>query len=966
MRLSKTRPLIVDNFAGGGGASTGIEQAFGRPVDIAINHNPAAIAMHEANHPDTFHYCEDVFKVDPVEACKGRPVGFAWFSPDCFHPSTMILTEKGYVPIQHVKVGDLVLTHKGRWRPVTAVMTTRKETRRIVGHGHPGLRVSAEHPFWAAKRANKYKVGGVPAWIAAKDLAPGDYWATPTKYEPLPVPEIGGRGMPMDARLWWLVGAYVANGWARLDDERAELVISDGFDAADALRKKLDVWRRHGQRSGYGEVAWAERVVGSTIQFSTNHRGLVAWLIEHFGHKANKKKLPGFVYGLSEEHRAALLLGYTFGDGYTTENFIEPSTVSRGLVFGLKCLVASLGMVAGVYDGNPAGTATIEGRVVNTKRSYRLRWRHKVAEDHKQHFSMGGHVFTPIRKIKPDQQRRRVCNLSVEEDESYVAEGVVVHNCTHFSQARGSKPVKKQIRGLAWVVLKWARAVKPQVIALENVREFETWGKVVPKLKEDGTPVLDANGEPALFPCPINKGKTFQFWVARLRALGYQVEWRTMNAADYGAPTHRRRLFLIARCDGLPIAWPQPTHGPGRARPYRTAAENIDWSIPCQSIFLTPAEAKVAGVRRPLAEKTLRRIGMGLKRFVLDNPRPFIVSINHGGGHFRGQDADAPLSTVTGSRGFAAVTPTLVSPFFTAQYGERPGQQPRAHDVDGPLPVITPRTGGGFPLIEARCVSAEQPLGTITRVARPGLVAASLIKFFGGVVGQEMERPLPTVTSVDHSAIVAANMIRMNHGDKQWNGADQPLGTVLAGANHHGLVKAFLTAYNGTRTYGQSPDEPIGTVVATDRFGVGEVALEPLANLPPGVTLERLAEVAAFLREYAGVEPAPGVSDDDPGTWVAIVAVEGVPYVVADIGLRMLKPRELFRCQGFPPTYVIDPEVPDRRGRPSRLSLSAQVEMVGNSVSPVMSRVIASSNIPASMRSPGRAATAGVSELVCL
>lgn len=545
-------------------------------------------------------------------------------------------------------------------------------------------------------------------------------------------------------------------------------------------------------------------------------------------------------------------------------------------------------------------------------------------------------------------------------------------DCKHFSRAKGGKPVSKKIRGLAWVVIKWARAVRPRVIMLENVREFETWGPLVPAMSKGGIALVDKDGRPKMVPCPLRKGRTFRRWLSSLRGLGYEVQHRTLDAADYGAPTHRKRLFLIARCDGAPIVWPEPTHGPGRCKPWRTAAECIDWSLPCPSIFLTEEEGKKVKAKRPLEEKTMRRIAMGLKRYVLDNPRPFIVRVNHGGPDFRGQDIGGPLSTVTQRHGYG-----VVAPFFTAQYGERTGQPPRSHRADGPFPTVTPRAGGGFPLVEAalriaddRSASVEAPLGTVTSVARPhliapslvqynqekggevrgkglgsplnvvptenrhGLVAASLTKYFGGVVGQTLDRPLPTITAIDHSGVVAAsltsmrggsvgqvvdrplptqtamrhegvvaaNLIKMNFGDKQWSPVDEPLRTILAGANHHGLVAAFLTKYFGSSRVGQTLAEPLHTVTSRDRFG--------------------------------------------------LVMVGGEPYEIADIGLRMLSPRELYRAQGFPEDYRIDVEISvirkTKKGErvvAKRLCKAAQTRMCGNSVCPPVAEALVRANV---------------------
>lgn len=470
-------------------------------------------------------------------------------------------------------------------------------------------------------------------------------------------------------------------------------------------------------------------------------------------------------------------------------------------------------------------------------------------------------------------------------------------DCKHHSRAKGGKPVEKKIRGLAWVVIRWAAKVKPSVIMLENVREFETWGPLTKVYDENGNPKLGRDGRPLTIPCKKRAGLTFRRWVGTLRNLGYEVEWRHLNAADFGAPTHRRRLFLVARCDGLPITWPSPTHGPGRRKPWRTAAECIDWSLPCPSIFLTPEEAKPLGVRRPLAEKTMRRIAMGVKRYVLDNPKPFIVQVNHGGDEFRGQSIDEPLSTITGRHGRG-----VVAPFLTTQFGERHGQDPRSHSVESPIPTITPRVGGGFPLIapsliqyneekgsESRGQSLGRPLNTIPTANRFGLVATFLAKHYGGVVGHTLDRPLGTVTAIDHHSLVAANITRSNFGEKTSDAVGEPARTITAQGNHLNLVYSYLSKYYGNGS-GQTLSEPLHTITARDHFG--------------------------------------------------LVRVQGQDYMIADIGLRMLSPRELFLCQGFPADYTIDMKI---KGRP--FPKDSQVKMCGNSVSPMVAEALVTANM---------------------
>jgi DNA (cytosine-5)-methyltransferase 1 len=441
-------------------------------------------------------------------------------------------------------------------------------------------------------------------------------------------------------------------------------------------------------------------------------------------------------------------------------------------------------------------------------------------------------------------------------------------DCKHFSKAKGGKPVSKKIRGLAWVVIRWAKAVRPRIICLENVEEFQTWGP----LADDGRP------------CPQRKGMTFQRWVAQLRNLGYVVEWRELRACDFGAPTIRKRLFLVARCDGQPILWPTPTHGHG-LKPYRTAADCIDWSLPCPSIFER---------ERPLAPATLRRIAHGVKRYVLEAARPFIVPVTHQGDN-RVHSADEPLRTVTSAkRGeLALAVPTLVQ----TGYGERPGQAPRVPGLD-------------------------KPLGTIVNGQKHALVAAFLAKHYGGVIGSPLPEPIGTVTSVDHHSLVAANVVRQNFGDKPSDSLDEPLRTITTQHNKHALVTSHLAKLRGTSN-SASTAEPLATVSAQGFHH---------------------AEVRALLLKFYGQggqdqhlgDPLHTVTTKDR---FGLVTVHGEDYFIADIGMRMLQPRELYRAQGFPDSYVIE------RGADGRqLSKAAQVRMCGNSVCPPLARAIVAAN----------------------
>lgn len=884
--------IIVDSFAGGGGASLGIEWALGRSPDIAINHNHEALAIHRANHPRSEHFLEDVWHVDPVKACQGRPVGLMWLSPDCFPAGTMVLTREGYRPIEEIEIGDEVLTHRLQWRRVIDTMTTIKPLVRLRGHGHPGLLVSPEHPFLARARSNAWdnaartyrRVLGGADWVRAGQLERDWYWASPTSFpvaEVPPIPVRRGRKVTVTAEILWLAGLYVADGWTRLTDRRAELVITCGRHEVEGLRAKLAAWPRHGARSGADEMVFHERDTRTAHQFTASHRGFVEWLREHFGHGAAEKRIPGWVLGMSRELRDAFLAGYLSGDGCRSEGggapLIIATTVSKALAFGIKALAASLGHTPTVYLAD--NCSVIQGRKVNARPAWSVRWRESLEPLHAQTFREDDMEWAPVRAREDDVSAAAVVyNLSVEGDESYVADGIVVHNCTHFSKAKGGKPVNRKRRGLAWLAVRWAKAVAPRVMVLENVEEFLTWG-----------PVGDDNK-----PIPIHRGRTFRAWARKIRALGYQMEWNLLTACDFGAPTSRRRLFIIMRRDGLPIIWPEATHGPGRL-PLRTAAECIDWSRPTPSIFAR---------KRPLAPNTMRRIARGVRKYVITAKRPFIIPVTHQG-DVRVHSVDAPMPTVTGAhRGEHALVAPLLAPVKTWGGGGND-----AAPLDRPMRTITTSKRGEFALVAPTLIgidhqssgasatwSAAAPLTTVTTEARHALVSAFLAKHYGGGykgAGAQLDMPLHTVTTQDHHALVATHLLKMRGGldDHGVTAApmDGPVPTITASGTHLAEVRAFLVAYYGT-DQGGALELPMPTITTHDRFG--------------------------------------------------LVVVEGVPYQIADIGMRMLEPRELFRAQGFPDSYQIEVKLNGKT-----LSKAAQVSACGNSVSPYCAMAIVAANL---------------------
>ncbi|WP_029570495.1 DNA cytosine methyltransferase [Pantoea ananatis] len=524
-------------------------------------------------------------------------------------------------------------------------------------------------------------------------------------------------------------------------------------------------------------------------------------------------------------------------------------------------------------------------------------------------------------------------------------------DCRHFSKAKGSKPVKKEIRGLAWIVIRWALAKRPRVIMLENVEEFKTWGPLLPTEER---------------PDPARAGETFAAFVGMLskgvpadhpaldeiceflqigrhssdaqklvKGLGYAVEFRELRACDFGAPTIRKRFFMVMRCDGEPVTWPEPSHGDpkslavqsGHLKPWRTAAECIDWSIPCPSIF---------GRSKPLAENTMKRIARGIQRFVLDNPTPFIVKCNHTtskGGYdcFRGQSLHDPLQTITRKQGYAVVTPVFVGTGgSTFQMKPRPVNKPfftlltqNRTNVICPLlaPIISRQFGNSVGHL------ADEPSGTVMAKGggKSALVTAFMAKHFGGNYtgpGAAVDGPAHTVTTTDHHALVTAN-IMVNNTGHPGGSVEEPAHTVTTG-NHHAVVTSNLIKFRGTNT-GQTTDSPAHTITANGNH---------------------LGEVRAFLMKYYGNEKG-GVGLDEPlGTVTTndrfgLVTVDGTDYQIVDIGMRMLQPHELYAAQGFPSWYVID-----RDYRGTKYAKDKQVARCGNAVPPPFAEALVRANLP--------------------
>lgn len=533
-------------------------------------------------------------------------------------------------------------------------------------------------------------------------------------------------------------------------------------------------------------------------------------------------------------------------------------------------------------------------------------------------------------------------------------------DCRHFSKAKGAKPVEKSIRGLAWIVIRWALAVRPRVMMLENVEEFRTWGPLLAaEMRPDPARAGEtfeafcgmlsggiSAGHPALAECCEFLGITIDGELAQqlVAGLGYAVDRRELRACDYGAPTIRKRFFMVMRCDGVPVTWPEPTHADpkspavqsGKLKPWRTAAECIDWSIPAPSIF---------DRKKPLAENTLKRIARGIQRFVIDSASPFIVKCNHTTTRgkydcFRGHALNEPTQTITKKHGFAIAVPT-VTPFFVGAGGPKYSAKPRraeqpfnticntnhscviapviarqfgasiGHRADEPSATITAGGGGKSQLVTStliqmgygerpgqkpRVLQLEKPLGTVTAGGgKFGLVAANLVKHFGGNYssgpGAAMDAPAHTVTTTDHHGLVTSHLVKLRGTCRDGQRTDEPMPTVTAGGLHVGEVETMLAV--------EHYDE------------------------------QRADQVLAFLKTYCG--------EDCDG----LVTIGGVVYRIVDIGMRMLQPTELYRAQGFPEWYIIDQ---DYRG--VKYAKDKQVARCGNAVPPSFAEALVRANLP--------------------
>lgn len=504
-------------------------------------------------------------------------------------------------------------------------------------------------------------------------------------------------------------------------------------------------------------------------------------------------------------------------------------------------------------------------------------------------------------------------------------------DCKDHSKAKGSKPLSAQIRGLAWLMEKFAGQALPDVMVMENVEEIEFWGNLIARrckitgrvLKIDGTVAAPGERVPvelqSLMRDPKRLGRHFRRLVAKLRAYGYVVEWRLLRACDYGAPTIRRRLFMICRRDGKPIVWPKATHGDpespevksGKLKPWRIAAECIDFSIPCPSVLLTKEEAKVLGkklgrkIQRPLVPASNRRVAAGTERYTMKAAKPFILSLTHHGGN-RVEDIEDPFNTITAARrGEKAFVSHHIA--YQQQGG---GSRP----ADAPIHTI--------------CASSKD---------QNQVVAVHIARQFSTTIGHAADEPAQSVMAGGgggKSQVISAFLAQHNTG-VIGHAALEPFSSITSSGSHQQLVSVSLVKYYGTE---QDPKitEPLHSVTTKDRFGLvmAELGIPPLT---PELAV-KARKIAQYLRDNGVEVPGEFAYVGDPAWGI----------VIYDIGMRMFEPHELFAAQGFPKDYIITHGY-DEHGNLVKLSKTAQIRMCGNSVSPPVAAAITAANLPEDM-----------------
>lgn len=858
----------IDNFCGCGGSTSGLKAAGVRVVHAA-NHWDKAIESHNTNHPEVDHSCVDLHCADPRYFPRTT---IAWMSIECFPKGTLILSEKGLVPIEEIQIGDKVLTHKNRWMPVTNTMKTIKDTLILDGRWCPDLETTAEHPFLIRQRLRRDKFNrgkerplfSEASWKTVNQLLPGNqkwnrkYWATPILSEPLTVPSI--EGVEFTDSFWWMVGRWLGDGSLDIRPNCSIVTICCGRHEADNLETMLEL-------TGFN---WKRREVRTAILFDITHQSLALWLLKHFGKLAHGKTVPVWAWTMTESWRKNLLNGYVSADGHTARDsfgaHVSVTTVSKKLSIGVRFLAESLGHPVSVRKYKQH-CDEIEGRKLNVKPCYVLRWRSTPVKEHNQTYKFDNHFWGAIRSVKEGRQNVEVYNLSVAEDESYVADGIVVHNCTTYSPAGGKKrkqpdqlhlwepkvidPAKERSRMGAWDVVRFSEFHRYQAVIVENVLEFLEW-------------------------------ELFDTWLSAMLKLGYDWQCVYLNSqfCTNPVPQSRDRIYIVfhrkgnrkPNLDFRPAgycqpcgeqvnciqSWKKPTKRFGRYQqqyiytcpkcanevvPFRRPArEAIDWSLSCQ---------KIGDRKKPLSSATLRRIEKGLKRFAF----PFISHCGYSKDESnRAYSLEHPCPTQTTRQEMALAVPNPV----LMHYGYASmAEDGRSYSIDEPSPTQTTKRKLAIaipPFFVHRGYSVDQ-----NRIL-------------------PVDEPAPTQTTSNKLYLAMLDVMRTGSTPLPVDGPSATLCT----SNHHALI----TAYHGGRDAIQSVNEPSYTIATNNQFGLVEPFISSYYGNGGESPVSEPSPTMRTAQGHALIEP----------DWSALVN---------ECGYRMLQPHEAKRLMGFSEDYVI-------------------------------------------------------------
>ena len=780
MAKIKVKELNTCNqFCGAGGCEIGIRRSIVEDLGkifkgVAINHWDRAVETMRANFPEISTLSCKIEEALPDELIPdGTELHLLWSSPSCFTAGHLVTTAEGQKPIEFVRVADIVLTHNGHWKRVIRTQIRPSLPTVIAkGSGHFGIECTPSHHFllmpsekaFNGRDRNPRRTYGIPQWMRIdRAMANEALWATPVEYDALPAPDLP-EPLKELRDPWWVIGRWIGDGWCG-KDRHADTTICCPHDDAElaTMRDKL---------SGT-EHRWCEFSKRTAVNFTLTSNETRSWLISHFGTGASIKQVPSWCLTLPEAARKAILDGYLSADGHKSSVRTEFNTVSKKLAISMRLLAESLGYRTSlVLSGQK--TYNIEGRTGTCLQQYKCYYKESFDERRSlETLVQDGKAWSKVRSVTPAHKHAVVYNLEVEDDNSYVLDGIVVHNCVHFSNARGGKPKSNQERALAEYVTAWAMLKHPWFIVVENVAEFQTWGPLLP----DGQPD------------PEKKGDTFKAWVGMIKSLGYNVDYKVLNCADYGDATTRKRFFLIAvRSDiGNPI-WPKKTHGDhveGLPQ-WRSARECLDFDDVGKSIF---------GRKIPLSKKTLARLAAGAQKYwgldlttdtlvKLSDPKrklkPFIVKLNRGA---TTEDVDAPLTSVLAGGNHHALV--QARPFIAKMRSHA-----TAGSVDEPLTTVTAHTvhhAMVTPLIcdhqnHGKAEPPDKPMQTVSTHDHFSLATLVLGQHSGSTCRPDSD-PIPTVCTRCCARSITPLIVDNSNGGIV-RGADEPLNTVTQKDNH--------------------------------------------------------------------------------------------------------------------------------------------------------------------------------------